>query len=434
MSENLQSIENIQSHKKNKPDLREQERIENQNISARMTKIKHKVLVLSGKGGVGKSTIAVNLAVSLAESGYKVGLLDIDIHGPSIPQMLKLNERGLKTEGDAIIPARFSENLKAISMGLLMEGRDEAVIWRGPLKMKMIKQFLMDVDWGELDYLIVDSPPGTGDEPLSIAQLLPDADGAVIVTTPQEISLVDVRKCVNFCRKLSLRILGVVENMSGFICPTCSTRIEIFNAGGGLKMAEEMKVPFLTSIPIDKKLVESCDNGKPFMKYYSETGTAKAFQVIVDKITEAKPENATRYNQQHEAINRDNNLIRIAIPVSDGKLCTHFGHCETFSFVEVDEGSKQIKYNTQISAPLHQPGLLPRWLHEHGVNLVITGGIGERAKDLLLDQGIGVILGAPPDPPEHLVQWWLEGSLISGDSSCDHSGNLCGHGDHICNH
>ena len=428
MTENPANNTGISSNKHCQTDRKEQEIADNQKISLRMERIKHKIMVLSGKGGVGKSTVAVNLAVSLAEAGHQVGLLDIDIHGPSVPQMLNLTDKHLMTTNEAIIPISFTPNLKVMSMGLLMEGKDEAVIWRGPLKMKMIKQFLMDVDWGELDYMIVDSPPGTGDEPMSIAQLLPGADGAVIVTTPQEISITDVRRCVNFCRKLSLKVLGVVENMSGFVCPTCGERIDLFHTGGGSRMAEDMNVPFLGSIPIDKLMVDACDEGKPFMRNYADSEAGKVFNEIVVQLTKNKSD------YQSKVVKGDNHEMRIALPVTKSKLCAHFGHCESFALIDVDEEDKTIKHSTIIPSPGHQPGFLPQWLHEHGVNMIITGGMGAKAIELLNSLDIKVVLGAPEDTPEHLVQSYLDGSLIITENVCDHGERSCDHSEHKCSH
>ena len=256
---------------------RKQMQAEQEQIRQRVKQIKHQILVLSGKGGVGKSTVAVNLAISLSGAGKKVGLLDIDIHGPSIPKILNLETKAVQAIGDTILPVEVTENLKVMSIGFLLRGKDDAVIWRGPMKYKMIKQFLKDVDWGSLDFLVVDSPPGTGDEPLSIVQLLENADGAVIVTTPQEVALSDVRKCITFCRNLKLPVLGVLENMSGFVCPRCGERTDIFKSGGGEKMAGEMNVPFLGRIPIDPQIVQACDSGQPYVQHYSQSQTAKAF-------------------------------------------------------------------------------------------------------------------------------------------------------------
>jgi len=265
---------------------RKQMQAEQQQIRERVKQIKHQILVLSGKGGVGKSTVAVNLAVSLALAGKKVGLLDIDIHGPSIPKILNLEGKSLQTAEDAILPIEMVENLKVMSIGFLLRASNDAVIWRGPMKYQMIKQFLKDVQWGKLDFLIVDSPPGTGDEPLSVVQLLEKADGAIIVTTPQEVALSDVRKCITFCRNLNLPVLGVLENMSGFICPKCGEKTDVFKSGGGEIMANEMHVPFLGRIPIDPQIVQACDSGRPFVYHYNQTQAAKAFEKILNPILE----------------------------------------------------------------------------------------------------------------------------------------------------
>jgi ATP-binding protein involved in chromosome partitioning len=256
-----------------------------QALKERLNRIRRRILVLSGKGGVGKSTVAANLAISLVLAGKKVGLLDVDIHGPSIPKMLKLDDATVQVQEGAIQPVEKA-GLKVMSIGFLLRDRDDAVIWRGPMKMGVIKQFLKDVEWGDLDYLVIDSPPGTGDEPLSVAQLAAPVDGAVIVTTPQDVATADVRKSITFCRQLSLPVLGVVENMSGFVCPKCGTVTDIFKAGGGERMAADMGVPFLGRIPIDPAVGEACDDGKPFVYHYSRSETAKAFERVVAPILE----------------------------------------------------------------------------------------------------------------------------------------------------
>jgi len=259
-------------------DQKIQMQAEQEQIRQRIKHIKHQILVLSGKGVVGKSTVAVNLAISLSLEGGKVGLLDIDIHGPSIPKVLNLEGTALQTDGEALLPVEVSENLKVMSIGFLLPNNDEAVIWRGPRKYHVIKQFLKDVDWGELDFLIIDSPPGTGDEPLAIVQLLENADGAVIVTTPQEVALSDVRKGIMFCRNLNLPVIGVLENMSGFVCPNCGERTDIFKSGGGEEMAGQMNVPFLGRIPIDPQIVRACDSGQPYVQHYSSSQAAQVFR------------------------------------------------------------------------------------------------------------------------------------------------------------
>ncbi|MBN1392825.1 MAG: Mrp/NBP35 family ATP-binding protein [Sedimentisphaerales bacterium] len=252
-----------------------------------MNKIAHKFLVLSGKGGVGKSTVAVNLAAWLSMQGKNVGLLDIDIHGPSIPKLLNLNNKGLQADGNKIKPVVYSDTLKIMSVGFLLPDESDAVIWRGPMKHNVIKQFVTDVSWGNLDYLVVDCPPGTGDEPLSIVQLLGNADGAVIVTTPQQLSVIDVKKCITFCRQLNLPVLGVIENMSGFVCPHCNHRIDIFKEGGGKQMAEDFNVPFLGAIPIDSALVSACDSGKPLISFDSQSPTAQILTAVFESLLQS---------------------------------------------------------------------------------------------------------------------------------------------------
>lgn len=261
----------------------EQEFEERRKLASRLCRIRHKVVVLSGKGGVGKSTVAVNLAVALMMSGKQVGLLDVDIHGPSVPTMLGLERETVHGQEGELIPIDMG-GLKVLSMGFLLRSQDDAVIWRGPMKMGVIKQFLKDVAWGDLDYLIIDSPPGTGDEPLSVCQLIGKLDGAVIVTTPQKVAVVDVRKAITFCRQLQVPVLGVVENMSGFACPKCGEVTQILRSGGGKRIAEDMNVPYLGSIPMDPKIAEACDNGQAFIHHYATTPTAEIMRNIINPI------------------------------------------------------------------------------------------------------------------------------------------------------
>ncbi len=262
--------------------------LEREAVGARMNRVKHKLVVLSGKGGVGKSTVAANLAIALAKAGKRVGLLDVDIHGPSIPRLLGLDEREATGSGDTIDPIEYDANLKVMSLGFVLRGRDDAVIWRGPLKMNVIKQFLRDVDWGDLDFLVVDCPPGTGDEPLSVVQLIGSPDGAIVVTTPQELAVSDVRRCVSFCRKLELPVLGVLENMSGFVCPHCGQRSDIFRSGGGEAMAADMGIRFLGRVPIDPEVVRASDEGTMYLHAHEGSETARAFQRVVRSIMDAE--------------------------------------------------------------------------------------------------------------------------------------------------
>jgi Mrp family chromosome partitioning ATPase len=260
-------------------------------LQSRLCRIKHKIVVMSGKGGVGKSTVAVNLAASLMLSGKRVGLMDVDIHGPSIPTMLGLeNQSPLPTKNGSILPIQMGD-MKVMSIGFFLRNQDDAVVWRGPLKNTAITQFLRDVEWGDLDYLVIDSPPGTGDEPLSVVQIIGagNLDGAVVVTTPQKVAAVDVRKSISFCRLINLPVLGVVENMGGFACPKCGEITQIFRSGGGKKIAEDMNVPFLGAIPMDPKVAEASDSGQAFVQHYADSATAKAMREIVGPI-EALPE------------------------------------------------------------------------------------------------------------------------------------------------
>ena len=245
-----------------------QEMIEAEELKDRMGKIKHKILVLSGKGGVGKSTIAANLAVSLSKAGKAVGLLDVDFHGPSIPTLLHLEGEHVYQMEEGLIPVETSLGMKVMSVGFFLREQDDAVVWRGPMKIGFLKQLLKDVIWGEQDYLVIDFPPGTGDEPLSIAQMMPECDGAIIVTTPQDLALNDVRKSINFCRRVNIPVLGVIENLSGFICPHCQNTVDLFKKGGGETMAQKMDVPFLGRVPIDQRIVEASDAGEPYVSAY----------------------------------------------------------------------------------------------------------------------------------------------------------------------
>ena len=251
-------------------------------VADRLSLIKHKLLILSGKGGVGKSTISTQLSWTLSESGFSVGILDIDICGPSVPRMMGVENEEVRRSNFGWSPVYASDNLAVMSVAFMLSSRDDAIIWRGPRKNGLIKQFLTDVDWGEMDFLVIDSPPGTSDEHISTVQYLKDTnvDGAIIVTTPQEVSLLDVRKEISFCRKTGINIIGVIENMSGFVCPGCSLHSEIFPAvtGGAIKMCQEMNVPFIGAIPLDPQLLRCCEKGIPFIREHEENHAAQALR------------------------------------------------------------------------------------------------------------------------------------------------------------
>lgn len=240
-----------------------------------LSRIHKKYVVLSGKGGVGKSSVSANLAVALAKRGRRVGLLDIDLHGPSLAKMFAVESlRAQQVEG-RIRPIELSGgSLKLMSVQFLLSRQDDSVIWRGPLKHGVIRQLIGLTDWGELDYLIIDSPPGTGDEPLSAVQVIDKPDGGIIVTTPQKVSVFDVTKSVDFCRKVGLPIVGVVENMSGFVCASCGTETHIFGKDGGAVMAEEMGIAFLGGIPLDPRFVKAADDGTTYVEAFPESAGA----------------------------------------------------------------------------------------------------------------------------------------------------------------
>ncbi len=391
-------------------------------LKGSLGRIKNKIVILSGKGGVGKSSVATNIAVGLSMAGKKVGLLDVDVHGPSVPRLLSLNEKKPDTVGDCLQPIQWSQNLSVMSLGFLLPNRDDSVIWRGPIKMSLIRQFLEDVAWGDLDYLVVDCPPGTGDEPISVMQLIGKDAKAVIVTTPQVLAIDDVRRSVNFCRHTENPILGIVENMSGFVCPHCNQAVDIFNTGGGEKLAAETGVPFLGRIPLDPEMVRAADLGYSLLKTSHDSPTAQAINAIVKPMLSMtgalqegnKPEASAR------AASAGNGALKIAVPVANGQLCLHFGHCEKFALVSVDPEKKTIQNVDLVTPPPHEPGVLPKWLSEQHATMVIAGGMGSRAQSLFTEYGIQVLTGASAGTPEDVVSAYLNGTLVTGDNICDH--------------
>ncbi|GAB4185457.1 MAG: Mrp/NBP35 family ATP-binding protein [Geothermobacteraceae bacterium] len=250
-----------------------------QRMERNLCQIGHKILVMSGKGGVGKSTTALNLALALAAEGKAVGLLDVDLHGPSLPTMLGMDDKRPQMGEEGIIPLDF-QGLRVMSIGFLLESRDQAMIMRGPMKHGAIQQFLADVAWGPLDVLVIDCPPGTGDEPLSAAQLLGEGAGAVIVTTPQDVALVDVEKSVSFARQLKMNIIGIIENMAGFVCPHCNEVTDLFGRGGGEKLAHDKGIEFLGRIPLDPRMVQAGDTGRPFLVEHGDSVAAEALRHV----------------------------------------------------------------------------------------------------------------------------------------------------------
>lgn len=387
-------------------------------MADKLSKINEIIVVLSGKGGVGKSTVSVNLALSLAMRGLRTGLMDVDIHGPSVPKLLNLTDKVPAVKGDEIAPITYSFDLKVMSMGFLLQGTHQAVIWRGPLKYSMIRDFISRVQWGNLDYLVVDCPPGTGDEPLSVAQFLKGKAKALIVTTPQQVATIDVEKCITFCKELELPVMGIVENMSGFVCPHCGTTVNIFSKGGGEILSKQYGIPFLGSIPLDPDIAKSGDEEKPYIYFYSKSIAAKVFDNIVEKITTDQAP-IKHDDPPAEKVNSQRELQRFAVPTSERKLCQHFGHCEEFAIIEAGADGKVVN-ETYINPPPHEPGLLPEWLSGQGVTCVLAGGMGSRAKELFAAKGVNVVTGALGEQPKAIVEDYLKGVLQTGANTCDH--------------
>ncbi|MFO8032692.1 MAG: iron-sulfur cluster carrier protein MrpORP [Desulfohalobiaceae bacterium] len=396
-----------------------------------MGRIKNKLVILSGKGGVGKSSVAANLAVGLALSGYKVGLMDVDVHGPSIPRLLNLGEAKIQSAEQKLLPVRWNENLSVISLGFFLPSKEDAVIWRGPIKMGLIRQFLEDVDWGDLDYLLIDCPPGTGDEPISVLQLLGGQAKAIVVTSPQVLAIDDVRRSIHFCRQTGNPVLGIVENMSGFVCPHCRQEVNIFNSGGGEVLAQEMNVPFLGRIPLDPGMVSAADEGSPYLQSHVDDPAALAMERILEPIRELVSQSGKQESAKEQAGNESpvpgqepqkggQKEMKIAIPVAQGRLCQHFGHCEQFALLSVNTEDKKIQSIEHLNPPPHEPGVLPRWLAQENTDLVIAGGMGSRAQDLFQEHGVQVITGAQNGDPEQIVLDYLQDRLVTGANACDH--------------
>jgi len=255
-------------------------------IKERLKHIKNKLLVMSGKGGVGKSSVAAYLSVAIAKKGFKVGLMDVDLHGPSIARLLGLKGNLEPGSNEKARPIKYLPNMEVISIEALMgENKDTATIWRGPLKIGVIRQFISDIEWMDLDYMIIDAPPGTGDEPLTVAQTIPDAK-ALIVTTPQEISLADVRKSINFCHQVNMEILGLIENMSGLECPHCGETIDLFKMNGGSLTAKKENLRLLATLPFDPEVVKKGDVGNMDLLDNDKAIITKKINKMVDEIVE----------------------------------------------------------------------------------------------------------------------------------------------------
>jgi len=381
--------------KKEKSFIMEQQ---DKKLREQLSKIKHKILVMSGKGGVGKSTVAVNIAVGLSLQDFMVGLLDVDLHGPNVPKMLGARDLKLSRKPDGRLGAiKYSPNLKFLSIEPLLPSEDTAIIWRGPIKHSAIRQFIGDIDWGELDYLVIDSPPGTGDEPLTVAKTIPDAY-ALIVTTPQEVSLIDVKKAIRFCQKIKLRILGIVENMSGFICPHCGKPVDIFKKGGGQKLADELGIRFLGRIPVDPRIVDTGDAGKPLIAAYPESVTAKAFEELVRNIIVATEEMKKDILEEK--------FMRIAIPISTpSKIETDPEKFELFALYDVENNKILVK---DVVKKAENQGLID-FLKEQVVTHVLLFDPPKELADYLSQNEIKVLVtDTSTETPDSLIEEYLK--------------------------
>jgi len=394
-----------------------------------LSRIKRKYIVLSGKGGVGKSTVSVNLAATLNLLGKKVGILDVDIHGPSIAKMTGLSGKRLEMNKDGNpVPLKIRENFYVLTIAALLESDDTPVVWRGPLKMTAIKQFLNDIQWPELDYLIIDCPPGTGDEPLSAVQLIGQVDGSIIVSTPQEVAFLDARKTINFSKMLKVPVVGIVENMSGFKCPKCGEVTYIFKSGGAEKAAKDFGVDILGKVPFEIEMVESGDSGDFFVIKYPESESAKVYKEIAEKIMIKEGKNKTESNMQQTnpcsscnsqcSNSSGGEKMKVAVPLANGMLCMHFGHAEQFGIYDVENG--KIVNKELVTPPPHEPGIIPKWLNSLNVNVIIAGGMGSRAQQFFNEYGIKVLVGASAKTPESLIGEMVEGTLQLGSNVCDH--------------
>ncbi len=399
--------------------------------------VPHKILVMSGKGGVGKTTVAVNLAFALAEKGYRVGLLDADLHGPNAALMAGVEGVPAAVDGGRIKPIHASPKVAVLSISAFLPDRDTPIIWRGPRKAGAIQQFLTDADWTGIDVLVVDCPPGTGDEPLSVAQLIPDADGVVVVTTPQDVALLDSRKSVQFVRQVKLDVLGIVENMSGFVCPHCGREVDLFKVGGGERAARELGVPFLGRIPITEAVVASGDSGRPVVLAAPGDPAAQALARIAGRIEErfsqaAKAGEDSRGTRGADSGDTSRNgesrrgngkgRVVLAVPSEgaeglDTTVSGHFGRTPYFTVVEVRDG--RIAEVRSVENPVgrdHEPGQIPDFVKGLGVDAVVAAGLGSRARTALSNHGIEVWTGAS-GTVRSAVEEYLAGRL-SAEGAC----------------
>lgn len=391
-----------------------------------LNNIKKTIAVLSGKGGVGKSLVTALLATYLQRTGnYKVGILDADITGPSVPKLFGAEEWKPKMTEEGILPVRSHSDIQLMSINLLIEDPSRPVVWRGPILGNTVKQFWSDVIWGELDFLLIDMPPGTGDVPLTVFQSLP-VDGIIIVTSPQDLVSLIVRKAIHMARMMSIPVIGLVENMSHVLCPECGHKIELFGESHTAAVASEFNIPLLDSLPIDPEITKLADTGsiEKLAKMYLNNSLQEMVKMLPEKNKRktGKSEQMTK----DDAITDSSTADRIiAVAMENGQIAEHFGHCDGFTLFTIQ--NNQLADERFIESPPHKPGLLPVFLKEKGVTAIIAGGMGAGAIDLFRENDIEVVTGIRGDPRE-AAREFLTGSLISTDEACrEHAhGDSCG--------
>ncbi len=393
-----------------------------------MNEIKRTIAVLSGKGGVGKSMVTALLATYLQRTGrYRVGVLDADVTGPSIPKLFGADKFKPKATEIGLFPVRSHSDIQLMSINLLLEEPDTPVIWRGPILANTVKQFWTDVVWGDIDFMFLDMPPGTGDIPLTVFQSLP-LDGIIIVTSPQDLVAMIVKKAVNMAKMMKIPILGLIENMSYAICPHCGEQIKLFGESVTEEIAIEWGIPFLGYLPIDPDLTRLSDEGQieRIHKNYLEKAVA-AIEKIPPRGNPILKEKAELLHSPNEMTTANPDTVKVAIAAENGAVCAHFGHCEGFAIYDTKDG--RIVSESFLKNPGHKPGLLPNLLNDQGVRVVIAGGMGEGAIDIFNEKGIDVITGAN-GRVDQTIEGFLAGSLTSTGSVChdhQHSGECGGH-------
>ncbi|MCK9252535.1 MAG: P-loop NTPase [Clostridiaceae bacterium] len=389
--------------------------------------IKRTIAVLSGKGGVGKSMITALLATYLQRTGrYRVGILDADVTGPSIPKLFGAEDFKPKGSDEGLFPVRTHSNIQLMSINLLLDNPTSPVIWRGPILANTVKQFWSDVIWGDLDFLLLDMPPGTGDVPLTVFQSLP-LDGIVIVTSPQDLVSLIVQKAIHMAQMMHIPIIGLVENMSHIVCPHCGKKISVFGDGKTAAVAQEAGIPYLGSLPIDPDLARLCDAGQieRIHKDYLEECLAALEKVPVHGQPTAPDAPAPQAAVQTDE--GGSTVKKIAISAEGDQVSAHFGHCEGFFEFTIEAGKPEGKQF--VANPGHKPGFLPNFLHDRGVRVIIAGGMGSGAVEIFQEKGIDVYTGAQGSVDE-IARQYADGTLTSTGSVChehQHEGSC---GDH----